>query len=126
MRFLLGRLAQTVPLLLLLSLFVFVLFSLIPGDFVTELELNPALPQERVAELRESLEPDDQTLLILRVNRALSWKDVAMVLEAIPPDDEAGLDRGAARVRQRFQAIKKRVRELAKRHGLLESPENRP
>ena len=35
--------------------------------------------KDQVSRLRERLEPDEQTLLILRVDRALSWREVAHV-----------------------------------------------
>ncbi len=51
-RFLLQRSLESLPLLVLLSLLMFALFDLIPGDYLTEMELNPSVPPERVAELR--------------------------------------------------------------------------
>ena len=51
-RFLLRRLRQTLLLLFLLSLFVFLLFELIPGDYLTEMELNPSVSTQRVEQLR--------------------------------------------------------------------------
>lgn len=51
-RFVLTRLLQTVPLLFLVSLLVFALLSLIPGDYLTEFELNPAISRQTVEELR--------------------------------------------------------------------------
>lgn len=52
LRFALHRLLESLPLFLLLSLLMFALFDLIPGDYLTEMELNPSVPPERVAELR--------------------------------------------------------------------------
>jgi RNA polymerase sigma-70 factor (ECF subfamily) len=77
--------------------------------------------KDRFAALRETLEPDDQALLILRVNRQLSWKEIAVVFGEAEPDDGAALRKGAARFRQRFQAIKTKIRSQAKRDGLLDS-----
>jgi RNA polymerase sigma-70 factor, ECF subfamily len=37
--------------------------------------------KNRIAQLRDKLSPEDQTLLFLRVERAMSWKEVARVLE---------------------------------------------
>ena len=82
--------------------------------------------KDRFAELRETLEPDDQALLILRVNRGLSWKEIAQILDGAAVDDEAGLTRGAARFRQRFQVVKVRMHELAERDGLLDSENQAP
>ena len=36
--------------------------------------------KDKVAKLRAALDPDDQTLLILRINRGLAWRDIARVL----------------------------------------------
>ncbi len=76
--------------------------------------------KERVRRLREQLPPDDQTLLILRVDRKLSWKELAVVLsgkgESLRPAEQV---RWAARLRQRFQTVKRKLRELARADGLL-------
>jgi RNA polymerase sigma-70 factor, ECF subfamily len=65
--------------------------------------------KDKFAKLRERLEPDDQTLLILRVDRDLSWADVARVMDGA---SEAAL-------RKRFERLKERLKELAKEEGLL-------
>jgi RNA polymerase sigma-70 factor (ECF subfamily) len=69
--------------------------------------------RDRIAELRESLDPDDQALLILRIDRGLDWGDVALALSdeevgAVTPDAVA---RRAAAMRKRFERIKKQLRE---------------
>lgn len=76
--------------------------------------------KDRFRELRAQLPEDDQTLLILRIDRKLSWRELALVMaepDAAPRDDE--LDTAAARLRQRFQSAKDRLRQLAKAEGLL-------
>ncbi len=50
--FLFRRLRQTLLLLFLLSLFVFLLFDLIPGDYLTEMEMSPSVSAQRVEQLR--------------------------------------------------------------------------
>lgn len=82
--------------------------------------------KDRFDALRESLEPDDQALLILRVNRRMSWKDIAQVLDTEAVDDDGALARAAARFRQRFQTVKKRMHELAERQGLLDVEKDTP
>ncbi len=72
--------------------------------------------RERMADLRAQLDPDDQTILILRVDRDLSWREVAEVLA----DDDEDLDRLAATVRKRFERIKAQIRALATAAGLVE------
>lgn len=70
----------------------------------------------RLEELRDSLDPEDRELLILRVDRNLSWNDLALALSDEPPAD---LAKEAARLRKRFQLLKEKLREMAKREGLL-------
>ena len=65
-------------------------------------------------EIRKTLEPDDEILLILRVDRDLAWRDIAMVLlGAEATEDE--LTRKAAALRKQFERIKVYLRELAAR-----------
>ncbi len=82
--------------------------------------------KDRFAELRQSLDPDDQALLILRVNRRMTWKQIAQVLDAASIDDDAAIDRAAARFRQQFHAVKARMHDLAERDGLLDSEIDAP
>jgi RNA polymerase sigma-70 factor (ECF subfamily) len=74
----------------------------------------------RIEALRDSLAEEDRLLLLLRVDRKLAWSEIARVLAEEPELDEAALTRGAARLRKRFQLVKDRLRELARREGLLE------
>lgn len=62
----------------------------------------------RVRRLRESLSPDDQMLLILRIDRDMSWNDIARVM-----GDGDDLVRAAAALRKRFERVKERLRTLA-------------
>ena len=88
----------------------------------------------RLMELRESLSPEDQTLLVLRVDRELAWKDLARVLhdgpDALDADElqsslcGAALDREAARLRQRFQALKQKLNQLGQKEGLVSAKKN--
>jgi RNA polymerase sigma-70 factor (ECF subfamily) len=76
--------------------------------------------KSRLAELREKLSLDDQTLLILRVNRKLNWKEIAQVM--IDENEEAtdgAIDKVAVRLRKRFQSIKEKLREMASEAGLV-------
>lgn len=61
--FLIRRLGDTLLLLLLISILVFVLFTLIPGDYLTEMELNPAVSSQEVARLRHDLGLDRPVLV---------------------------------------------------------------
>jgi len=51
-RFVLKRIAHSIPTVFLLSFLVFALFQLIPGDYLSEMELNPSIPKERIEEMR--------------------------------------------------------------------------
>jgi RNA polymerase sigma-70 factor (ECF subfamily) len=79
-------------------------------------------PRSRVAQLRESLPADDQTLLILRVNRKLGWKEIAQVMvyegETVAEDV---LEKEAVRLRKRFQLAKDKLRRMAEEQGLVGS-----
>jgi RNA polymerase sigma factor (sigma-70 family) len=70
--------------------------------------------KDRFAQLRESLDPDEQTLLFLHVDQGLSWNDVAEVIGA------QGAPVNAAALRKRFERAKARLRKLAEQDGLLE------
>ncbi|MCH9686454.1 MAG: sigma-70 family RNA polymerase sigma factor [Deltaproteobacteria bacterium] len=69
--------------------------------------------------LREQLEPDDRTLLILRVDRRLAWNEIARIMaeEAEPTNDD--VKRGAATLRKRFERAKERLRKLAADQQLI-------
>lgn len=76
--------------------------------------------KDRMRKLRESLSPEDQMLLTLRIDRDLAWEELARIVhegdEAPTPEE---LDRESARLRQRFRRVKERLAELALREGLL-------
>ncbi len=81
---------------------------------VSSLRQDPLVAADRLAKLRESLKPEEQTLLILRVDKGLSWKEIAQVLA----DEEAPPDVGA--LRKRFERLKERLLRLAREEGLVE------
>jgi RNA polymerase sigma-70 factor (ECF subfamily) len=70
--------------------------------------------------LRESLRPEEQTLLVLRVNRKMNWNEIAQVL-LHEGEVAAGdvLRKDAVRLRQRYQAIKDKLRRMAAEQGLV-------
>jgi len=77
--------------------------------------------RSRLVALRASLPLEDQELLMLRVDRRLPWEELAVVLRG---EDDAPLGaeekrREGARLRKRFQIVKDRLREMARREGLL-------
>jgi RNA polymerase sigma-70 factor (ECF subfamily) len=80
---------------------------------MSSLRSDPLAAADRLAKLRESLKPDEQTLLILRVDKGLSWKEIAQILaEDTPPDVGA--------LRKRFERLKERLVRMAEKEGLIE------
>jgi RNA polymerase sigma-70 factor (ECF subfamily) len=77
--------------------------------------------RSRVAQLRDSLPGEDQTLLLLRVNRRLEWREIAQVMagegKAV---SDAALDKEAVRLRKRFQLAKDKLRRMAVEQGLVD------
>lgn len=69
--------------------------------------------RDRFSEIREKLEPDDQTLLMLRVNRGLSYSDIARVLaDAEGELSNEDVERRAVALRKRFARLKDEIRDL--------------
>jgi RNA polymerase sigma-70 factor (ECF subfamily) len=72
-----------------------------------------------VSALRQSLHPDDQMLLMLRVDRALAWDDIAQIMadagDRVTIDDAAARRRAAATLRKRFERLKEELRTLVAR-----------
>jgi RNA polymerase sigma-70 factor, ECF subfamily len=75
--------------------------------------------KSKLAELRETLEPEERMILVLRLDRGLDWHEVAEVIEGRSLAD-AERARAAATMRKRFERIKERLRALAEKHGLLQ------
>jgi RNA polymerase sigma-70 factor (ECF subfamily) len=85
---------------------------------------GPAARRSRLLELREALPAEDQTLLMLRVDRELAWNDLAHVLAdgAAAPLQGRALERAAPRLRKRFQVVKEKLYDAARREGLVTPP----
>jgi RNA polymerase sigma-70 factor (ECF subfamily) len=69
--------------------------------------------------LRDLLTREEQDLLILRVDRDLSWRDIAFDTSAEENPSEEELKRREVSLRQRFTQLKRRLRDLAEKQGLL-------
>lgn len=82
----------------------------------TQLHLRSEV-KDGLRKLREQLDPDEQQLLLLRVDRDLSWNEIAEIID--DDDDPKQITRTSARLRQQFQTLKERLRELAIAEGLL-------
>ena len=84
---------------------------------VAEVMSTSRRDQERrrsaLEQLRGSLGPEEQSLLVLRVDRGLSWGEVAQAMGAA--DDHSG----RAALRKRFERLKERLAADAKARGLL-------
>ena len=80
--------------------------------------------KSKFAAIRQTLTPEDSALLSLRVDKEMAWSDIARVLlaetegdgEAAPP---AVVKRESARLRKRFELLKKKLLELGREHGLV-------
>ncbi len=59
LRFIFSRFLELIPLLILLSFLIFSLFKLIPGDYLTEMELNPTISRQNVEQLRQDYGLDE-------------------------------------------------------------------
>jgi RNA polymerase sigma-70 factor (ECF subfamily) len=70
--------------------------------------------KDKIARLRDSMEPEDQSLLFLRIDQGLSWNEVAEVVSA------EGEPVDAATLRKRFERAKQRLRKLAEEAGVLD------
>jgi len=68
--------------------------------------------KDRISALRAELDPDDQTLLILRINRRLAWREIAQVM-ADDDDEPSAITRRAAALRKRFERLKVMLRAKA-------------
>lgn len=73
--------------------------------------------RDKVAALRDRLDPDERALLYLRVDRNMPWRDIAQVLRTNEDDSPT-----EAALRQQFTRLKKRLREMAQQERLL--PDN--
>jgi RNA polymerase sigma-70 factor (ECF subfamily) len=83
------------------------------------LPIARSLARDRLTRLRETLSPEDQLVLVLRVDRNLAWKEIAQVVlgdgESAEPE---AIEKEAVRLRKRFQLIKEELRRLAHEEGL--------
>jgi RNA polymerase sigma-70 factor, ECF subfamily len=76
--------------------------------------------KDRFAALRESLSPEEQSLLVLRIDRGLAWDEVARIMYDGDEDDDEALKRHTTNLRQRFRQLKIRLEEWAKTQGLAD------
>ena len=82
--------------------------SVVDRARTTTLESMRTAARSRFAEIRDRLDPDDRTLLILRVDRRMAWRDIAEVLGEDP--EPAALKRRCVALRKRFERLKESLR----------------
>jgi RNA polymerase sigma-70 factor (ECF subfamily) len=76
--------------------------------------------KDRFRALRESLDDDDRSLLVLRVDRGLAWEEVAQVMLGVEVPESAVLARETDRLRKRYQLLKDELRRRAREGGLVD------
>lgn len=65
--------------------------------------------RDQLDSLRASLSDEDRDLVVLRVERGLAWKDIAAAFLEDNEANEENIGREAARLRQRFRAIRVKI-----------------
>ena len=82
-----------------------------------EVRTRSALRLERqssaLSALRDALDLDEQTLLTLRLDERLPWSEIAQIMSS------GGEPIDPATVRKRFERLKAKLAELARRQGLI-------
>lgn len=73
--------------------------------------------RDRVAEIREQLDPDDRTLLVLRVNRGLSYREIAQVLSDDSSLEMKEIQKRESALRKRFERLKSEIKERLRDAG---------
>ena len=72
-----------------------------------------APPDDALDRIRQTLDPEEQTLLTLRLHSGLSWREIGGVIgDPGRPVDEAAM-------RKRFERLKLKLREIARAEGLI-------
>ena len=78
--------------------------------------------KDRFAKLREQLDAEERTLLMLRVDQQMSWPQIAEVLcESDESLLEVEVASRAAKWRQRFKRLKDKIHKLAAQEGIFEN-----
>lgn len=87
--------------------------SRLAASIAHDSSFRPGGRSERMIKLREALDPEEQTLLILRVDKDLPWEEVSHVLSG------RGEPVAPAALRKRFERLKEKLTRLAKEQGLI-------
>jgi RNA polymerase sigma-70 factor (ECF subfamily) len=76
--------------------------------------------KDRWRAVRESLDADDRSLLVLRIDGKMEWKDIARVTLGNDSPDPAELTREADRLKKRLSLLKRELRKRAREAGVLD------
>jgi RNA polymerase sigma-70 factor, ECF subfamily len=88
--------------------------SAIAEDVRTRTAVRVERQRDALRQLRESLTPEEQSLLTLRIDLELSWAEIAEVLAP------GGSPLSADTVSKRFERLKDRLARMAREQGLLD------
>jgi RNA polymerase sigma-70 factor (ECF subfamily) len=80
---------------------------------VLDSSVLPGGRRERLDRLRAALDPEERTMLVLRVDKGLPWNEIATVLA------RDGEEATPAALRKRFERLKAKLARLALEHGLI-------
>ncbi len=87
--------------------------SRLAASVTRDSSFRPGGRSERMIKLRQALDPEEQTLLIMRLDKELAWDEVSQVLsgrgEPVTP----------AALRKRFERLKEKLGRLAREQGLI-------
>ena len=86
--------------------------SAVAQEVVSSVTHQRSAVLEKWSRLRAQLDPEEQTLLILRLDRGLSWPELAAVMSEDAPVEAAAL-------RKRFERLKRRLRDALRSDGGL-------
>jgi RNA polymerase sigma-70 factor (ECF subfamily) len=81
---------------------------------VARSSMMPGGRRDRLRRLRDRLDPEDRTLLVLRIDKEMSWDDIAAVLSG------EGAPVTSVAVRKRFERLKSRLARMARDEGLID------
>ncbi len=68
--------------------------------------------RDRWSKIKDSLDPFERSLLLLRVERELPWREVARIMA------DGGEAMAESALRKRFERLRQRLHKLAREHGL--------
>jgi RNA polymerase sigma-70 factor (ECF subfamily) len=76
--------------------------------------MEPGGRHERLRKLRSSLDPEERSMLVLRIEKELDWDEIAAVLSA------EGHPVSSVALRKRFERLKEKLAKLARREGFID------